>query len=131
MAIKGFKSKALKRLMQKGDCSGVSPQSAMRIAEILEALNGPNPMEALSARTYKLHPLTGNRKGCFAVTVTGNRRITFRCDGEHAYDIDLVDYHYNLSQNHIPRHLSYEAKIECVENKRVALIVDWLSVQGF
>ncbi len=50
-------------------------------------------MKDLSARTYGLHPLKGDRKGYFAVTVTGNRRITFRYDGEHAYDVDLVDYH--------------------------------------
>ncbi len=93
IAIRGFKSKALKRLAKKGDGRGVSPQSVARIEEILTILDGPNPMKDLSAPTYKLHPLSGNRKGCFAVTVTGNWRIAFRFDGEHACDIDFVDYH--------------------------------------
>ncbi len=50
-------------------------------------------MKALALHTYELHPLKGDRKGTFAVTVTGNQRITFRYDGEHAYDVALADYH--------------------------------------
>ena len=53
MAIKGFKSKALKRLAQKGDRRGVSPQSAERIDNIPAALDSDNPMKFLSPRTYK------------------------------------------------------------------------------
>ena len=44
-------------------------------------------------RPPRRKPPPGNRKGYFAVTVTGNRRTAFRFDGEHAYDIDFVDYH--------------------------------------
>lgn len=40
-----------------------------------------------------LHPLKGNRKGTYSVTVSGNWRITFRFDGEHVVDVDLEDYH--------------------------------------
>ena len=32
-------------------------------------------------------------KGHRAVDVTGNWRITFRFEGEDAYDVDLTDYH--------------------------------------
>ena len=39
-----------------------------------------------------LHPLRGALKGRWAVTVSGNWRITFRFDGEDAYDVDLTDY---------------------------------------
>lgn len=42
---------------------------------------------------YRFHRLTGERKGTFAVSVTGNWRITFRFDGEDAVDVDLEDYH--------------------------------------
>ena len=42
---------------------------------------------------YKFHPLTGNRKGTYAMTVTGNWRITFRFDGKDAIDVNLEDYH--------------------------------------
>ena len=40
-----------------------------------------------------LHALKGERKGWWAMTVSGNYRITFRFDGEDAIDLDLEDYH--------------------------------------
>ncbi len=42
---------------------------------------------------YKFHPLTGDRKGTYAMTVTANWRITFRFGGADAIDVDLEDYH--------------------------------------
>ena len=42
---------------------------------------------------FKLHPLKGNLKGFWAVSVSGNWRIIFRFEGGHAYDVDLGDYH--------------------------------------
>lgn len=93
VAIKGFAAKALKRLAKKKDSRGLPAQSVRRIAEILDILDGPNPMKVLSLPTYKLHPLHGPRKGCYAVSVNSNWRIVFRCDGEHAYEVDLIDYH--------------------------------------
>lgn len=93
MAIKGYRNKALKRLAHEADRRGVPAASAARIREILFALDGPDPLDTLSAPTYRLHRLKGDRKGHYAVSVTRNRRITFRFDGEHAYDVDLIDYH--------------------------------------
>ncbi|HXL72294.1 MAG TPA: type II toxin-antitoxin system RelE/ParE family toxin [bacterium] len=40
-----------------------------------------------------MHALTGNQKGVWSVTVTGNFRITFRFDAENIFDVDYVDYH--------------------------------------
>lgn len=40
----------------------------------------------------KLHQLKGARKGTWAVSVSGNWRITFRFVGG-AQDVDLEDYH--------------------------------------
>jgi proteic killer suppression protein len=42
---------------------------------------------------YKFHPLKGERKGEFSVSVTGNWRITFEFDGQDAININLEDYH--------------------------------------
>lgn len=38
-------------------------------------------------------PLTGNLKGFWSVTVTGNFRIIFRFEKENVFDIDYLDYH--------------------------------------
>ena len=42
---------------------------------------------------FDFHQLKGRRKGTYAVSVSGNWRLTFRFDGEHAVDVDLEDYH--------------------------------------
>lgn len=42
---------------------------------------------------FRFHPLKGERKGSYAVSVSGNWRITFKFDGENAVDVDLEDYH--------------------------------------
>jgi len=42
---------------------------------------------------FDFHPLKGNRKGTYAVSVSRNWRLTFRFDGQHACDVDLEDYH--------------------------------------
>jgi proteic killer suppression protein len=43
--------------------------------------------------TFRLHPLKGNRRGVWAVTVRANWRVTFRFADGDAYDVDLEDYH--------------------------------------
>ena len=40
-----------------------------------------------------LHPLKGDRRGQWAVSVSGNWRIVFRFEDGQAVDIDLEDYH--------------------------------------
>ena len=41
----------------------------------------------------RLHPLTSDRAGFWAVRVSRNWRIIFRFEGGDVYDVDLVDYH--------------------------------------
>jgi len=41
---------------------------------------------------YKFHALKGNRKGEFAVSVSGNWRITFGLVGQDVVYVHLEDY---------------------------------------
>jgi proteic killer suppression protein len=41
----------------------------------------------------RFHPLKGDRRGEFAVSVSGNWRLTFRFEGEDAVAVTLEDYH--------------------------------------
>jgi len=61
---------------------------ALETAETLEQL-GRFP-------GWKLHPLKGDLKGLWSLTVTGNWRLIFRYDEKTntASDIDLIDYHW-------------------------------------
>jgi proteic killer suppression protein len=40
-----------------------------------------------------LHPLKGARKGTWAVSVSGNWRVTFRFSGPDVEDVNHEDYH--------------------------------------
>lgn len=42
---------------------------------------------------YRFHPLKGDRRGVYAVAVSGNWRLTFRFQDDDAWDVDLEDYH--------------------------------------
>jgi toxin HigB-1 len=48
--------------------------------------------QALSLPDYGLHPLKGELKGFWAVTVRANWRIVFRFQGADAFDVELIDY---------------------------------------
>jgi proteic killer suppression protein len=42
---------------------------------------------------WRWHPLKGTRAGTYAVSVSGNWRLTYRFDGGDAVEVDLEDYH--------------------------------------
>ena len=54
-----------------------------------------DPEELRALATWKAHALTGDRKGTWSLSVTRNRRLTFRVDvtEREIYDVNLEDYH--------------------------------------
>ena len=42
---------------------------------------------------FRLHQLSGEYAGFWAVTVRANWRVIFRFDDGHATDVDYLDYH--------------------------------------
>lgn len=91
--IKGFRHKGLDRFFRKGDARGIQTQQTAHIARILDLLDDASTAEQLNIPGYYLHPLKGDRKGEWAMSVSGNWRITFRFEGEDALDVNLEDYH--------------------------------------
>ncbi len=59
----------------------------------LDRLDAATKPEDMDLPGYRFHPLKGDRKGVYAVSVSGNWRLTFRFAGEDATDVDLEDYH--------------------------------------
>ncbi len=47
----------------------------------------------MNAPGNDLHPLKGKLEGHWAVSVSGNWRLTFRFDGEDVVLLDYRDYH--------------------------------------
>lgn len=91
--IKSFRNKALQRFFESGSARGLSVQDHKRVARILRALEAATKPEDMDLPGYRFHPLKGDRKGRYAVLVTGNWRITFGWDNEDATDVELEDYH--------------------------------------
>lgn len=91
--IRSFRHKGLERFFKKGDHRGIIAKTEMRTERILDRLDTSLVPADMNIPGYRFHPLTGSRKGTYAVAVTGNWRITFRFRGEDAVDVDLEDYH--------------------------------------
>jgi proteic killer suppression protein len=91
--IESFKHKGLRQLFEDDNPRGVNPEHVRKIRQILAALYAAQMIEALNLPTFRLHPLTGNLKGFWSITVRANWRIVFRFDNGKAFDVDLVDYH--------------------------------------
>jgi toxin HigB-1 len=91
--IAGFRHKGLKRLYEDDDRKGVNPRHVERIENILGLLEAAEKVEDMDLPSLRLHPLSGNLKGFWAVTVRANWRIIFRFDDGDAFDVDLIDYH--------------------------------------
>ena len=91
--ILGFKHKGKERFFRKGVKSGIQAKHAERLRLILGRLNVSMNARDMALPGLNLHALTGDRKGTWAVKVSGNWRVTFRFDNENVTDVDYEDYH--------------------------------------
>jgi len=91
--IKSFRHKGLDRFFTKSDRSKIDARQADRIRRILDRLDAAVKPEDMNLPGFRFHGLSGKLKGAFAVSVSGNRRITFRFADTDAIDVNLEDYH--------------------------------------
>jgi len=91
--IRTFKHRGLERFFTKSDYRGIPAQFAARLERMLDRLDASSRPEDMSLPGYRFHALKGDRKGSFAVSISGNWRLTFEFDGEDAVRVDLEDYH--------------------------------------
>ena len=96
MQLVRFRHKGLRQLHADDNAKGVQPAMADKLRKLLFALETADDLDQVSRFPgWKLHPLKGDLKGFWSLTVTGNWRLIFRHDEEAntASDIDLIDYH--------------------------------------
>jgi proteic killer suppression protein len=91
--IKSFRHKGLKRLYETGSTAGVQASPAKRLRMQFAALDTAQTIDDLDIPGFKLHPLQGKLKGRWAISVSGNWRITFEFREGNAYILDYEDYH--------------------------------------
>ena len=91
--IRSFKHRGLRRLFERGDRSGIRPDLLEDVEDILGRLDQATSPQGFDLPGYRLHPLKGDLRGLWLVTVRANWRIVFRFAGEDACDVELMDYH--------------------------------------
>jgi toxin HigB-1 len=93
VAIRGFRHKGLELLFTTGNASRIRAQHAERLRLILGRLNVAREPRDMGLPGLRLHPLKGDRRGTWAVQVSGNWRITFVFVGNDVDQVDYEDYH--------------------------------------
>ena len=91
--IKNFRHRGVRRLYERADRRRIAPELANRIEEILGLLDVAEAPRDLDLPGYRLHPLKGELKGFWSITVSGNWRLIFRFEDGNVRDVNLVDYH--------------------------------------
>ncbi|MGA8154327.1 MAG: type II toxin-antitoxin system RelE/ParE family toxin [Terriglobales bacterium] len=91
--IRSIRHKGLKRLYEDDDPRGVMRVHTVRLRDILARLDAAGMVADMDLPGFRLHPLKGELKGFWAVTVRANWRVIFRLAEGDALDVDYVDYH--------------------------------------
>jgi toxin HigB-1 len=91
--IKTFRHKGLQSFYETGSKAGIQPHHAPRLGRQLARLDlAKNPAD-MNVPGWGLHLLAGNLAGHYAVSVSGNWRITFAFEGEDTILVNYQDYH--------------------------------------
>ncbi len=76
--IKAFSHRGLERFFRDDDLRGINAQHSARIRRLLDRLDVVPAVDDMNLPGLGFHELKGDRKGVYAVKVTGNWRVTFR-----------------------------------------------------
>lgn len=96
MKIRSFAHKGLRRLYEEDTAKALPPDTVDKLRKMLAFLDVLEDIgELRSLPAWKAHTLTGDRKGTWSLSVTRNRRLTFRVDSREREirDVNLEDYH--------------------------------------
>lgn len=91
--IRSFQHKGLKRFFEDDDRRKLPAEDADKIARVLARLDAAESPEDMDIPGFRLHPLKGDLKGFWAVSVRANWRVMFRFRDGDACDVDYLDYH--------------------------------------
>ena len=91
--IKSFKHKGLEAFFHRGSKAGIQAHHAEKLRIMLTALDFAKKPSDMNAPGWRFHPLSGNRKEFYSVTVNGNWRLIFRFTGRDVELVDYLDYH--------------------------------------
>ncbi len=94
MGIRSIRHRGLRRPYRSGDSRDLPAALVEKLSDIILAIDeAAHPDEVGLFPGWRLHPLKGELKGFWSVTVSGNWRVIFRFEKGDAFDLDFVDYH--------------------------------------
>lgn len=93
--IQNFKHKGLRLLWEQNDGSKLPADLINRIERMLVVIDSITqvPEDFGAYQNWNIHKLSGELKNFWSIKVNKNYRIIFRFDGQHACDLDYIDYH--------------------------------------
>ena len=91
--IRSFRHKGLENFYRTGSKAGIQPAHAEKLRRQLTALEFAKQPEDLNAPGWRWHPLRGDMRGFYSLTVNGNWRLIFRFQKADAELVDYLDYH--------------------------------------
>ena len=71
----------------------MAAEHVIKLRDILARLDIAPAVSQMDVPGFRLHPLKGDPKGFWGVTVRANWRVIFRFVEGNALDVDYVDYH--------------------------------------
>jgi len=91
--IRSFRHKGIEKFFHTKSRAGIQPHHAKRLALQLGVLDVMLSIEEMNVPGWQLHPLKGELEGHWAVSVSGNWRLTFRFEAHDVFVVDYQDYH--------------------------------------
>lgn len=91
--IKSFQHKGLKVFYETGSTRGIRADHAKRLKRILAVLEQAQNPDDANMPGFRLHLLKGDLAEYWAITVSGNWRVTFRFTGQDVELLNYLDYH--------------------------------------
>ena len=91
--IRSFRHKGVERFFRTGSLAGIQAAHASRLARQLAALDAARQPQDMNRPGWGCHALRGNLAGHWAVSVSGNWRLTFAFEDGDAILVDYRDYH--------------------------------------
>lgn len=92
--IVSFNHKGLEEFYNTGNARKLPGQQVSKIRNLLSALDAAETIDDMGVYPgWRLHPLKGDMKDYWSVTVSGNYRIIFKFKDANVSDVDYLDYH--------------------------------------
>jgi len=91
--IKSFKHKGLEKFYQSGSTKGIQANHAKKLRMQFAALDTAQSIDDMDIPGYRLHQLTGDRRGIWSITVNANWRLSFEFEEGNVYILNYEDYH--------------------------------------